>query len=159
VTLVGATLAAGNPNPCVATVTLTAAGLGTLSNSVQASLDQGLISTGTASVTVLSAAPPLITKAFGAPAIQFSGVTTLTLRIDNPNAVNMTNVAFTDTLPAGLIIGTPNGLAVAGCGGTVVATAGSGVITHYEWRYPSLSRLRDHLDHKWHWPRATGEHD
>ena len=130
VTLSGATLAGGNSNPCIVMVTLTGNSVGAaISNSVQANSDQGLSNVATALITVLAVAPPSISKAFGTPSMPVSGVTTLTLTIDNPHASNLAGVAFTDTLPSGLIIETPNGLTTAGCGGTVLAVAGSSVIS------------------------------
>ncbi len=69
------------------------------------------------------------TKAFGAASIPLNGTTSLTFNlkaIPNPLVDS-----FTDTLPAGLLVATPNGLsAVTGCGlGTVTATAGSSVVS------------------------------
>jgi len=51
----------------------------------------------------------------------------LTFTVSNPNAAALTGIAFTDTLPAGLIVSTPS-VFVGTCGGTISATAGSNVI-------------------------------
>ena len=80
---------------------------------------------GTASASLAVIAPPTIAKAFGTPSILVNGTTTLTFTLTNPNAgTALTGVGFTDTLPAGLVVATPNGLAST-CGGTVTAVAGS----------------------------------
>jgi hypothetical protein len=74
--------------------------------------------------------PPTISKAFGAPALQLLGpgnATTLTFTVTNPQsgqfAQTMTNVAFSDTIPAGVIISTPNGLTPSTCGGGPITAA------------------------------------
>src|SRR5206468_3045508 len=47
----------------------------------------------------------------------------------NPNTtIALTNVSFSDSLPAGLVVATPNG-AVNTLGGTVTATAGSASVS------------------------------
>ncbi len=65
--------------------------------------------------------------------IAADGTTTATLRftITNTNVgTPLTNIAFTDTLPAGLLVATPNGV-LGTCGGAVTASAvaGSNLIT------------------------------
>src|SRR6185312_7223917 len=91
------------------------------------STNGGTGNTASADLTVVS--PPSITKLFGAATIPLNGVTTLTFTITNPNTgVALSGVAFTDNLPAGLVVATPNGLSNT-CNGTVTATAGSGSIT------------------------------
>jgi hypothetical protein len=71
---------------------------------------------------------PTITKTFGAASIGVGESVALTFTLSNPNAATtLTGLAFTDTLPAGLIVSTPNGL-VGSCGGTITATAGSNSI-------------------------------
>jgi len=71
-------------------------------------------------------APPTIAKAFGAASIALSGSTDLTFTIANHNGSTLTGVGFTDSLPAGLVISTPNGLAGSCGGGAMTAVPGSG---------------------------------
>ncbi len=69
--------------------------------------------------------PPTITKVFGAAAINVNAATSLTFTLTNPNAItSLTGVAFTDSLPAGLVVATPNNL-TSTCGGTATASAGA----------------------------------
>lgn len=75
------------------------------------------------------ALPPTSTAAFSPAGIQPNGAATLTLTLTNPNATqDLSGVAFTDTLPANLVVATPNGLTNT-CAGTVTATAGSGSVS------------------------------
>src|SRR5262249_50906532 len=77
--------------------------------------------TSNASITVV--APPVIIKAFGAASIPLSGSTSLTFTIQNNNTTTaLTGVGFSDTLPAGLVVSTPNGLTGSCGGGTITAT-------------------------------------
>ncbi|MGB7284746.1 MAG: glycosyl hydrolase 53 family protein [Candidatus Acidiferrum sp.] len=70
--------------------------------------------------------PPTISKAFGAASLQINGGTSLTFTLSNPNASSsLSGVGFTDTLPAGLVISTPNGLSGSCGGGTISAAAGA----------------------------------
>ena len=102
----------------------------------------GCVGTGTCVVTVNAAtavtaqftviagpSPPTITKAFGAANIALNGTTSLTFTITNPNASPLTGVAFADSLPAGLVVSTPNGL-TGSCGaGIITATAGNNAVS------------------------------
>jgi hypothetical protein len=74
--------------------------------------------------------PPTISKAFGAATVPLNGETFIDIVISNSNplGVNLTGLAFTDTLPAGLIVATPNGL-TSFCGGTATATECSNTIS------------------------------
>ncbi|MDQ2949037.1 MAG: hypothetical protein M3Y27_24375, partial [Acidobacteriota bacterium] len=80
------------------------------------------------SVTGSAVGPPSITKAFGAATIPLSGSTSLSFTVTNPSTTALTATSFTDALPAGLVVATPNGL-TATCTGTISATAGSGTVT------------------------------
>src|SRR5206468_10991599 len=65
--------------------------------------------------------------------VTVNGATSLTFPVTDPNAWNsLTGLSFTDSLPAGLVVATPNGFTlVSGSlgGGTVTATAGSGTVS------------------------------
>jgi uncharacterized repeat protein (TIGR01451 family) len=127
VKLAGATLAGGAS--CTFSVTVKGTTAGVKNNAVAvASGNAGPGNTAHASITVV--APPTIAKAFGAPSVAFGGATTLTFTLANPNTtVALTGVGFTDTLPAGLVVATPNGLTGSCGGGTITATAGSAAVS------------------------------
>ncbi|MEQ1515393.1 MAG: SdrD B-like domain-containing protein, partial [Usitatibacteraceae bacterium] len=71
---------------------------------------------------------PSLTKTFAPTNIGLGQTSTLTFFVSNPAGVGLTTFSFTDTLPAGLAVGTG---AVGGTctGGTVTATAGTNLIT------------------------------
>jgi hypothetical protein len=100
---------------------------GVYSNSVVVSdARAGVGNTSTAVLTV--AAPPAISKAFGAPAININGITTLTFTLLNPNpTVPMTFAGFSDTLPTGLVVANPPAV-VNTCGGTLTADNNTSLI-------------------------------
>ena len=90
---------------------------------------KGATSQASAVVSVVNAAAPTLTKAFGAASILLNASTSLTFNISNPSATQaLTGMAFTDGLPAGLVVATPNGVTNS-CGGTVTAAAGSGSVS------------------------------
>ncbi|HEY1464868.1 MAG TPA: hypothetical protein VGF44_15740, partial [Terriglobales bacterium] len=111
---------------CTITVAVKSASDGTFNNSVtidSTAAGTGAQSTSNATLTVTS--PPSITKAFGASTVPLNGATSLTFTITNSNtALSLTGVAFTDSLPAGLVVTTPSGLNST-CGGTATATGGA----------------------------------
>ena len=127
VSLTGASLAPGAS--CTVSVNVQGTTAGVKNNSVQVtSTNGGTGNTSNASITVV--APPTIAKAFGAASIPLNGSTSLSFTITNPNTtVGLTGVAFSDTLPAGLIVSTPNGLTGTCGAGTITATAGTNVIS------------------------------
>jgi hypothetical protein len=127
IALSGATIAA-NSN-CQFSVTVTGAAAGSYTNTTGAvsSTNGGTGNTASANLTV--ATPPTINKAFGAASILLNSSTSLTFNINNPNTtLALSGVAFSDSLPAGLVVATPNGL-TSTCGGIVTAAAGSGSIS------------------------------
>jgi hypothetical protein len=86
-----------------------------------------------ASASLTVARPPIFTKSFADSQLQLLGpssTTALSFTITNPNAtLALNNIAFTDTLPNGLIVATPNGLIGSCGGGTIAAAAGSNNIS------------------------------
>ncbi|HET8888255.1 MAG TPA: hypothetical protein VFQ41_05075 [Candidatus Angelobacter sp.] len=127
ISLSGATIAANSQ--CQFSVTVTGAAAGNYTNTTGnvTSTNGGTGNTATANLTV--ATPPTITKVFGAASIPLNGTTSLTFTIQNPNTnLTLTGIAFTDNLPAGLVVATPNGLSNT-CGGTATAVAGSGSVS------------------------------
>jgi hypothetical protein len=76
------------------------------------------------------ATPPNLSKVFGEVSIGPGASTSLSFTLMNPNhIVTLHALQFSDTLPAGLVISTPNGLAGTCGGGTISAVAGSDLIT------------------------------
>ena len=82
-----------------------------------------------ASATLAVALPPSIGKAFMPNKVIPGGTTSLSFTVMNPNSfAALTGVGFSDTLPTGVVVATPNGLTGSCGGGTIVATAGGGGI-------------------------------
>ena len=84
-----------------------------------------------ASATIRVALPPTLTKAFADSQLQLFGPsnsTALSFTLTNPNtSTTLTGLAFTDTLPAGLVVSTS--YLVGSCGGgTITAAAGTNFI-------------------------------
>jgi uncharacterized repeat protein (TIGR01451 family) len=86
---------------------------------------------GSDTVSVGQGNPPTLTKSFGTTNLALNSSTSLTFTLTNPasNAGNFTGLAFTDTLPAGLVVSTPNGLTGSCPSGTITATAGTNGIS------------------------------
>jgi large repetitive protein len=77
----------------------------------------------TASITVIN--PPSITKSFAPTSITFGATSSLTLAVSSSNTnLTLNGVAFTDSLPAGVVVAAPSNLSNS-CGGTASATGGS----------------------------------
>ena len=97
---------------CTISVNITGTVDNNYTNSVQIlSTDAGNGNTSSANITVIN--PPSITKAFGAATIPLNGTTSLTFTLSSSN-VNLTlnGVAFTDNLPAGLVVASTPNLAI-----------------------------------------------
>ena len=124
VVLSGANIAAGAS--CTFTVNVTGSGSGTFTNTTSSvtSTDGGSGNSATANLTIAS--PPSIAKTFGASSIALAASTSLNFTITNPNSsLALNGVAFTDPLPAGLAVASPNGLTGTCGGGAVTAAAGA----------------------------------
>ena len=125
VTLVGGTLAANATCTISVNVTSTEGVKVNTTNAVTSAFGPGNTATATLSV----ASPATLTKTFGSVSILPGGSTSLTFVVANPNStVSLTGLAFTDTLPAGLTVSSPNGLAGT-CVGGITAPPGSNLIT------------------------------
>src|SRR6185369_12239036 len=128
-------LSAGSLGPsttCTISVKVKApANSGTLNNTtgpISANESGSGATSNTASLIVVASLPPTIAKSFGAATIPLNGTTSLTFTLANPNStVTLTNVSATDTLPAGLVVATPNNL-TGNCTGNITANAGSNTI-------------------------------
>jgi hypothetical protein len=128
VTVSGGALPAGAD--CTFSVNVTGTGPGAKVNTTStiASVEGGSGAPASATLTVVG--PPHIDDAFGEPSIAFGASTILTFDLTNPNAgAALDGVAFTDTLPAGLVVATPNGLSGSCGGGTITASAGSPTVS------------------------------
>jgi len=127
ITLAGTTV--GVNGQCQFSVTVTGAVPGNYTNLTGrvSSTNGGTGNTATAPLTV--GIPQTITKKFGDASIPLNGTTTLTFKLTNPagNPSSLTGLTFTDSLPAGLAVASPNGL-TNNCGGTASATAGSSTV-------------------------------
>jgi hypothetical protein len=128
ISLTGAILAQSSSCNFVVNVTGTSAGTQNNTTSNVTSNEGG--SGGTASASINVVAPPTIAKVFSPTTITLNGTTALTFTITNPaaNTAALTGVAFTDTLPVGLLVSTPNGLSNS-CSGSTTALAGSTTIS------------------------------
>lgn len=123
ISLTGGTIAVSGSCTVVVNISGTVAGSFTNTSGAVSSTNGGTGNTATATLTVV--APPSITKVFNPASIPLNGTSTLTFTLTNPaaNPAAEAGVAFSDTLPAGLKVATPNG-STNSCGGTSSATAG-----------------------------------
>ena len=89
---------------------------------------QGVVTNGPAGYVIIDAVlSPSLTKAFSAASIEKGSTVTLTFSLSNPSgATAQTGLAFTDTLPSGLVLASAP--ASPQCGGTVTGTAGGSTI-------------------------------
>jgi uncharacterized repeat protein (TIGR01451 family) len=120
----------GINSQCQFAVTVTGAVSGSYTNTTGnvSSANGGTGNTASANLSV--AAPPTIVKVFGATTIPLNGSTSLSFTVANPNTgTPLTGIAFTDTLPTGLVVSTPNGAAGVCGGGTIAALAAGSTIS------------------------------
>ena len=126
VSLSAGTLAASSSCTVKVDVKVTTAGAYTNTTGVLSSTEGGAGSTATADLTGISG--PALTKSFASSTVSVNGSVQMTLTVTNPNASGLTGVAFTDTMPSGMVVAaTPN--VQNTCNGTVTATAASGTVS------------------------------
>jgi hypothetical protein len=103
--------------------------LGGVSLSTQGTYTYTATSTGLtpAAPTEAVVAPPTISAVFSPSTIAPNATSTLTFTLGNPagNPVTLSGVAFTNALPSGLTIASPNGAGTTCTGGSLSAAAGS----------------------------------
>jgi hypothetical protein len=129
ITLSGGTLAASAQCTVSADVTSSTAGSAHNSTGTVSSNEDGTGNSDNETLAVV--APPSIASAFTPSTIGVGDTSALSFTITNPNASQTLNgIAFTDTLPAGLVVDNPNGVS-AKCGSSAVLSAdpGSSTIT------------------------------
>uniref|UniRef100_Q024G6 Conserved repeat domain n=1 Tax=Solibacter usitatus (strain Ellin6076) TaxID=234267 RepID=Q024G6_SOLUE len=114
---------------CTVSVNVFTAIAGTYINTTSTITSTGLPTGSAATATLVASVPaPGFTKSFSPTIVNVGGTSTLTFTIRNSDGVAVTGLAFTDALPAGVVVATPNGLTNT-CGGTATAVAGSGSIS------------------------------
>ena len=128
VALTGGSVGAGAS--CTISVNVTSSTPGSHVNTIPASAltsNEGATNTVAANATLVVNAPNVtLTKAFSPTPISVGGTSVLTITVANSsaNAVALTGIGLTDTLPANVAIaGTPNAATTCGSG-TASATAG-----------------------------------
>ncbi|MGA7192287.1 MAG: SdrD B-like domain-containing protein, partial [Anaerolineales bacterium] len=67
-----------------------------------------------------------VVKGFNPLTVFGGSASTLSVQLTNPNAGDLTGIAFTDTMPSGMFIANPPNFSVGTCGGTLV-----GLTTNY----------------------------
>lgn len=126
VTLTGGSMPAGGS--CSITVQVTSNE--GIKNNVTGAVTHSFGSGNTASATLTAISPPVLTKTFGASNIDTRATTSLTFNLRNPNiSLSLSGLAFSDTLPAGLVIATPAAITGSCGGGAITAAAGSNTVS------------------------------
>ena len=75
-------------------------------------------------------APPAFTKNFAPDPINVGGTSTLTFTFNNNTGTPRSNMAFTDNLPAGVVVASPTNQSQTCVGGMLSATSGSGTLSY-----------------------------
>ncbi|MDX2041721.1 MAG: hypothetical protein SF097_10740 [Acidobacteriota bacterium] len=123
----GGSIAAGGTCTVSVNVRGTTEGVNANVSSTATSTQANPSSMASANLTVLNA--PTFSKAFGASTVQLNGTTSLTFTItNNSQFFQLNGIGFTDTLPAGLVVATPNNLSTT-CGGTATAAPGGSTVS------------------------------
>ena len=120
-TYTGGTIPAGQQ--CTLSVTVTSPDKGVYTNIISPaniSNNEGRNTSGNFSA-VLTVSGLSVSKAFYPTTVNINGISTLTITLTNTNTDYLENVAFVDTLPAGLTVATPSNLHTT-CGSGSVTT-------------------------------------
>jgi len=123
----GGNVAAGAT--CTVSVDVRALADGVLSNTTGSlNSSSGTSAPATADLTVTPAPVPGFSKSFNPDSLPLGDISELTLTVDNSGALlDATGLAFSDPLPAGMLIATPSA-ANNGCGGTLTAPDGGATV-------------------------------
>jgi hypothetical protein len=130
------------PGECYVEVNVTSTTTGALINTIPANnlLASGIDGTtpvsitnttpASATLTVVAVSAPSLSKGFVPNTIFVGDFSQLTIRINNNDVdTNLTNTAYTDTLPSGLVLASPVLPGLTDCGGaTLTAVAGTTII-------------------------------
>lgn len=115
---------------CTVTVDVTSSVLGSLTNT-SGDLTSSHGNSGPAMATLLVTNAPTITKTFTTNPQLINDVNTLTFTIDNSlNTIDVTDLAFNDPLPAGMLVNTPANASTTCTGGLLSAVDGSNIIDY-----------------------------
>jgi uncharacterized repeat protein (TIGR01451 family) len=127
ISLANGTVNAPSGTTCTISVNVVGTSEGVKNNTTSTLTSTNALTAQPATATLTVVLPPSITKTFADSELQLLGASTaLTFAITNPNATTaLSGIAFTDTLPAGLVVSTPNGLVGSCGGGAITATDGS----------------------------------
>jgi fimbrial isopeptide formation D2 family protein/uncharacterized repeat protein (TIGR01451 family) len=98
-----------------------------------------------ATASVTNGAAPTITKTFSPDVILPGNTSTLTITLANSNGSDLTEAAFTDTYPTGLVNADPTN-ASSTCGGTLTAVAGEATLSLSGGTIPSTSNCTISVD-------------
>ncbi|MDP2226200.1 MAG: hypothetical protein Q8J78_01810 [Moraxellaceae bacterium] len=126
-TLTGATILANSSCSIGINVRSATAGayLNTTGLVTTANIGSGIASEDT--LTVMG--PPVLAKGFSPASVLVGANSTMTITLTNPNTVDITGAAFTDTYPAGLVNAPTPAVSTSCVGGTATATGGGNSLT------------------------------
>ena len=128
VTYTGGT--ASSLSSCIVNVEVTSSAPGTHVNTSGA-LTSSFGSSGTATDTLSVGSAPGFSKAFTPATIATNGISTLIFTIDNSaGGIDISSLALTDNLPAGVVVAAPSNASTTCTGGSLTALEGSSAITY-----------------------------
>jgi uncharacterized repeat protein (TIGR01451 family)/MYXO-CTERM domain-containing protein len=116
---------------CAVHVEVVTAALGDFVNTSEPLVANGVTTALIATDTLTVVPQPVFAKAFAPSSISVGESSTLTFTIDNTGStLAVTDLAFTDTLPAGVVVANPASESATCVGGTLTATAGGDTIAY-----------------------------